>query len=100
VEPRESGDVPSSAGILGATPNSDEIVPESGNGAVSAGTGMSGANPVEAGKLNLALDVGEIVGMTCDGQPGQLKKVLGKIVAENHGRGIGGERGSHVINES
>jgi hypothetical protein len=100
VESRELGDVPSSAGILGATSNSDEVVPESGDGADSAGTGMSGANPVVAEKLNHALEVGEVEGMTCEGQTDQLKEVLGKIVAENHGRGIGGERGSHVFNES
>jgi hypothetical protein len=100
VEPYESGDVTSSAGILGATLNSEEIVPESRNGADSTGTGMSGVNLVEAEKLKLALEVGEIVGRTCEGQSGQLKEVIGKLVAENHGRGIGGERGSHVINES
>jgi hypothetical protein len=37
--------------------------------------------------------------MTCDGQVGQLKEVMGKLVVEKHGRGIGGERGSQVLNE-
>ena len=96
----ESGDVCSSAGTLGATQISEEVVPEMGNGADSVGMGMFGANPVEAEKLELALEVGEIVGMTCEGQTGQLKKVMGKLVAENHGRGIGGVGGNHVTNES
>ena len=87
-------------GILGATPNILEIVPESENGVDSSGKCMSRASSVEAEELKLALEVGEIVGLTCEGQVGQLKEVLGQLVAEKHGRGIGGEGGSHVINES
>ena len=96
----ESGDVCSSAGTLGATPNSEEVVPESGNGVDSVGMGMFGANPMEAKKLELALKVGEIVGMTCEGQTGQLNEVMGKLFAENRGRGTEGVGGNHVINES
>ena len=33
-------------------------------------------------------------------QIGKLEEVLGQLVAEKHGKGIRGERGSHVINES
>ena len=100
VEPCESGDVCSSAGTLGTTLNSEELVPKSRNGADSVGMGMFGANPVESEKLELALEVGEIVGMTCEGQTGQLKEVMQKLVAENHGRGAGDVGGNHVINES
>jgi hypothetical protein len=41
------------------------------------------------------IEVGEVAGLTSEGQPGLLKEFLGQIVVENHGR-----RGSHVINES
>jgi hypothetical protein len=58
------------------------------------------ASSEEAEELKLTLEVGGIVGMTCDGQVGHLKEVLGQLVAEKHERGIGGERDSHVINES
>jgi hypothetical protein len=95
-----TGAVFSSAGILGSTPNSSEIVPESEFGAESLGMGLFGASSGEAEELKLALEVGGIVGMTCDGQVGHLKEVLGQLVAKKHGRGIGGERDSHVINES
>jgi transcriptional regulator with AAA-type ATPase domain len=37
--------------------------------------------------------------MTCDGNVGQLKEVMGKLVAEKQGRGLEVERGSQVINE-
>jgi hypothetical protein len=90
----------SPARTLGETHNSKVIVPESGIVADSAGLGMFGANPVEGEMLNLALKDGEIMGLTCEGKIGQLKEVLGSIIAENHGRGFGGERGSFVINES
>jgi hypothetical protein len=39
----------------------------------------------------VALEVGEIVGMTCEGKPGHLRQVLGTLIAENLGSGIGGE---------
>jgi hypothetical protein len=96
----QSRDAPSSARTLGATQNSEDSMPELGIEVEPVGTGMSGANLVEREMLNLALEDGEIMGMTCKGQPGLLKEVLGKIIAEKHGRGIGGERGSYVINES
>ena len=101
-ESRESGANSSSAGILGTTPNSleivlelgiggdsslarilgvtsnnSEIVHESVNGANSSGMGMSGASSVEAEELKLALEVGGIVGLTCEGQIGHLQEVLG-----------------------
>jgi hypothetical protein len=94
------GAVFSSAGMLGSTPNSSEIVPESELGVDSLGMGSSGTSLGEVEELELALEVGGIVGMTCDGQVGHLKEVLGQLVAEKHGRDIGGERDSHVINES
>jgi hypothetical protein len=92
--------VSSSAGILGSTPNSSKIVLESEFGAVSLGLGSPGASSGEAEELKLALEVGGIVGMTCDGQVGHLKEVLGQLVAEKHGRDFGGARDNHVINES
>jgi hypothetical protein len=70
VEPCKLGDAPFLAGTLGATHNSEDIVLESGNVADPAGTGMSGENLVEDEMLNLALEDGEIMGMTCEGQTG------------------------------
>jgi hypothetical protein len=96
----QSGDDPFSARSMDATQNSVGTVPELGNGVDTAGTGRSGTDPVEGEMLNLALEDGEIMGMTSDGQPGQLKEILGKIIAGDLGRGIGGERGNFVINES
>jgi hypothetical protein len=100
VEPRESGYVPPSSVTLDSAPNSDEVVPESVPGEVSAGSGMAGVNSVVAEKLDGALVVGEVMGMTCEGKTGLLKKFLGQIVVENLGRSAGDERGSHVLNES
>jgi hypothetical protein len=124
-EPRKSGVDSSSAGILGETPISSESVPESGTGVIFSSAGIQGSTPnssvivpelefgadslgmgsfrassEEAEELKLTLEVGGIAGMTCDGQVGHLKEVLGQLVAEKHGKGIGGERDSHVINES
>jgi hypothetical protein len=96
----QPGDDTSPAGTLGETQFSEVIVPEAGIVADSAGMDMSGAISVEGEMLNLALKDGVIMGMTCEGKFGQLKEVLGSIIAENHGRGFGGERGSFVINES
>ena len=62
--------------------------------------GMFGAILVEDEKLEFALEVGEIVGMTCEGQTGLLKEFMGQLVAENLGRGTGGVGGNHVFNES
>jgi hypothetical protein len=109
-----SGTVLSSAGNLAAPQDSSDFIPESvgvdsarisvdvgsesGSGEASAGPGLSGTISV-AVKRDHALLVGNVVGMTCDGQPGLLKEFMGKIVAENHSRGTGGERGSHDLNE-
>jgi hypothetical protein len=62
-----TGAVFSSVGLLGLTPNSSEIMPESELGVDSLGMGSSGASSREAEELELALEVGGIVGMTCDG---------------------------------
>jgi hypothetical protein len=70
-----TGAVSSLAGILGSTPNSSKIVPESEFGADSLGMGSSGASSGEAEELKLALEVGGFVGMTYDGQVGHLKEV-------------------------
>jgi hypothetical protein len=89
------GSAPNSDEVVGSAPNSVEVVPESMTGEVSAGSGMAGVNSVVAEKLDRAMAVGEVAGLTSEGQPGLLKEFLGQIVVENHGR-----RGSHVINES
>jgi hypothetical protein len=94
VESHESEIAPPLVGSLDSASYSDEVVPESGSGAASAGSCLPGANPVVAEKLGNALVVGEVVGMTCDGQPGLLKEFLGSIVSENLGRGFRGERDS------
>jgi hypothetical protein len=39
------------------------------------------------------------MGMTCDGKVGQLNEVLRNLVAEKHGKGLGGEWGNQIINE-
>jgi hypothetical protein len=65
-----------------------------------SGSSMAGVDSVVAEKQDRALIVGEVAGLTCEGQPGLLKEFMGQIVVENLGRSSGGERGSHVINES
>jgi hypothetical protein len=62
-------------------------------------TSKLGVSQMENEELHFTLDVGEIMGMTCDGNVGQLKEVMGKLVAEKQGRGLEVERGSQVINE-
>jgi hypothetical protein len=62
-------------------------------------TSKLGASQMENEELHFTLDVGEIMGMTSDGKVGQLKEVMGKLVAEKQGRGLGIERGSQVFNE-
>ncbi|KAE8125075.1 hypothetical protein FH972_019912 [Carpinus fangiana] len=89
VESCKSGASRSPVGSLGATQFSGEVVPESRSEVDSAGDSLSGANPVEVEMLNLAMEDGEIMGMTCEGNSGQLKEMLGQIIAENHGRGVG-----------
>jgi hypothetical protein len=64
-----------------------------------SGPSMAGVDSVVAEKRDRALTVGEVAGLTCEGQPGLLKEFMGQIVVENLGRSSGGERGSHVINE-
>jgi hypothetical protein len=66
----------------------------------TSGSSMAGVDSVVAEKLDRALVVGEVAGLTCEGQTGLLKEFMGQIVVENLGRSSGGERGSHVINES
>jgi hypothetical protein len=66
----QSGDDPLLARLMDTIQNSVDTVPELGNGADTAGTGMSETDPVEGEMLNLALEDGKIMGMTCDGQPG------------------------------
>jgi hypothetical protein len=96
--PQDSSEfIPESVGVDSALISVD-AVPDSGSGEASAGSGLSGTTPV-AVKRDHALLVGEVVGMTSDGQPGLLKEFLGKIIVENHCRGTGGERGSHDLNE-
>jgi hypothetical protein len=80
--------------------NSVEVVPESLSGEVSTGSSMAGVDSVVSEKLDRALVVGEAAGLTCEGQTGLLNEFLGQIVVGNLGRSSGGERGSHVINES
>jgi hypothetical protein len=89
--------IPDSGGVDPALISVD-AVSDSGSGEASAGSGLSGTTLV-AVKRDHALLVGEVVGMTSDGQPGLLKEFLGKIIVENHCRGTGGERGSHDLNE-
>jgi hypothetical protein len=85
---------------VGSASNSAEVVPESVSGEVSTGSSMAGVDSVVAEKVDRALVVGEVAGMTCEGQPGLLKEFLGQIVVVNLGRSSGDERGSHVTNES
>jgi hypothetical protein len=99
VDSCDSGDGASSVGELGASLDSAVIVPESEVNGASSDSGKSGSNPVEAEELNFTLEVGGITGMTCDGKVGQLKEVMGKLVAEKQGRGMGGVRGSQAFNE-
>jgi hypothetical protein len=105
---------------LGAAMGITDVVPEtvtgedlSDQGAVScsaefvsdtvAGVDLSDSSKVvatgEAGELNFTLHVGGIMGMTCDGQVEQLREVVGNLVAEKHGSGVAGERGSQVSYE-
>jgi hypothetical protein len=100
VDSHEPDIAPPSVGSLDSAPYSDEVVPELGSGAASAGSRLPRANLVGAEKLDNALVVGKVVGMTCDGQPGLLKEFLGQIVVNNHSRSAGGVRGSQVLNES
>jgi hypothetical protein len=99
VDPHEPAFSSPSVRSLESAPYSDEVVPESGPGSASAGSSVPGVISVGAEKLDNALVVSEVVGMTCDGQPGLLKEFMGSIVAENLSRGVGGERGSQVLNE-
>jgi hypothetical protein len=99
VDSCDSGDGALSVGELGASLDSAVIVPESEVSGASSESGKSGSNPVEDEELNFNLEVGGIMGLTCDGQVGQLKEVMGKLVAEKKGRGLGGERGCQVFNE-
>jgi hypothetical protein len=94
------GSAPTSVDAVGSASNSVEVVPESVSGEVSTGSSMAGVDSVVAEKVDRALVVGEAAGMTCEGQPGLLKEFLGQIVVVNLGRSSGGERGSHVTNES
>jgi hypothetical protein len=100
VVPSETVSVPPPAMPLDSALSSVEVVPESVSGEVSAGLGSAGADSVVAEKLDRALDVGEVAGLTSDGQPGLLKEFLGQIVVNNHSRSAGGVRGSQVLNES
>ena len=71
-----------------------------GSGTEYSGMGMSRASSPEAEELKLAMEVGVIVGLSCEGQIGKLEEVLGQLVAEKPAKGIGGETGSHDLNES
>jgi hypothetical protein len=99
VDSRDSRDGASLVGELGVSRDSASIVPESEVSGDSSDSVRSGYIPVEVGELKFTLEVGEIMGLTCDGQVGQLKEVMGKLVDEKQGRGMGGERGSQVFNE-
>jgi hypothetical protein len=99
VDSRDSRDGASLVGELDVSRDSASIVPESEVSGDSSDSVRSGYIPVEAGELKFTLEVGEIMGLTCDGQVGQLKEVMGKLVDEKQGRGMGGERGSQVFNE-
>jgi hypothetical protein len=94
------GSAPTSVEAVGSASNSVEVVPESVSGEVSTGSSMAGVDLVVAERVDRALVVGEVAGMTSEGQPGLLKEFLGQIVVVNLGRSSGGERGSHVTNES
>jgi hypothetical protein len=100
VDPCEAVSVPPSAMSLDSALSSVEVVPESVSGEVSADLGLAGVDSVVAEKLDRALAVGEVAGLTCEGQPGLLKEFLGQIVVDNHSRSAGGVRGSQVLNES
>jgi hypothetical protein len=100
MDPREAVSILPSAMTLGSALFSIEVVPEFVYGEVSAGSGMAGVDSVVAEKLDRALAVGEVAGLTCEGQTGLLKEFLGQIVVDNHNRSAGGVRGSQVLNES
>jgi hypothetical protein len=99
LETCDSGDDDSSMGDLGASLEIADMVPESEVSGASSDSGKSGSITVEAEELDFTLKVGGFTGMTCDGQVGQLKEVMGKLLAEKQGSGMGGERGSQVLNE-
>jgi hypothetical protein len=80
-----------------AASGSADFVPETAAG--ESVSSKSVARSGEAVDLNFTLHVGGIMGMTCDGKVEQLKEVVGNLVAEKHGRGVAGERGSQVSDE-
>jgi hypothetical protein len=90
----------SSLETLGTYSHSAMVVSEIGSGAESSGMGRSKASPQKEEELKLTLEMGGTAGLSYEGQIGKLEEVLGQLVVEKQGRGIGGERGSHVINES
>jgi hypothetical protein len=99
VDSCDSGDVGSSEGKMDVPLDSADFVQESVAEVDSSTTSKSGANQMENEELHFTLGAGEIMGMTCDGKVGQLKEVMGKLVAEKQGRGLEVERGSQVFNE-
>jgi hypothetical protein len=99
VDSCDSGDVDSSEGKMDVPLVSADFVQESEAEVDSSTSRKSGASQMENEELHFTLDVGEIMGMTCDGKVGKLKEVMGKLVAEKQGRGLEVERGSQVFNE-
>jgi hypothetical protein len=99
VDSCDSGDAGSSEGKMDVSLVSAEFVQESEAEVDSSTTSKLGASQMEDEELHFMLDVGGIMGMTYDGKVGQLKEVMGKLVAEKQGRGLGVERGIQIFNE-